>query len=199
MIVAQAQRDRLQQRLHALSPEAAAEAAAAAEALAGGQGGGGGDGDVVRAHLERIAELEAEVKRLKQVSRCGAPGGRVGAGAGLSAMGRLVAILRGLSYCSNPCRGVSAELGLISTIAVVLYHPDPARRMSGAFAASMRRQSLAPGGGGGGGDLPGSPFPLSPLAQSDGEDELGDTAELSALQLHDDEYVARGQAHRCAA
>lgn len=73
MIVAQAQRDRLQQHLHALSPEAAAEAAAAADVLAGGDGsaGSGGDGDVVRGHLERIAELEAEVKRLKTVSRCG--------------------------------------------------------------------------------------------------------------------------------
>lgn len=68
MIVAQAQRDRLQQALQRVSPEAAAEAAAAAEVLAGGTSS---EGDVIRGQLERIAELEREVKRLKQVSRCG--------------------------------------------------------------------------------------------------------------------------------
>lgn len=68
MIVAQAQRDKLQQALERVSPEAAAEAAAAAETLAGGTSS---EGDVVRGQLERIAELEREVKRLKQVSRCG--------------------------------------------------------------------------------------------------------------------------------
>lgn len=68
MIVAQAQRARLQQRLQQLSPEAAAEAAAAAEALAEGTSS---EGDGMRGQLERIAELEREVKRLQQVSRCG--------------------------------------------------------------------------------------------------------------------------------
>lgn len=63
MIVAQAQRDRLRQRLQALDPAAAAEADAIAEGSSSG-------GDVVREQLERIAELEREVKRLQQLSRC---------------------------------------------------------------------------------------------------------------------------------
>jgi hypothetical protein len=76
MIVAQAQRDRLQQHLQRLDPLAAAEAAAAAEAIAGGSGSESGGispsagDDVITCQLERIAELEREVKRLKQVSRC---------------------------------------------------------------------------------------------------------------------------------
>lgn len=67
MVVAQAQRARLLQRVQELSPEVAAQAREAAEALAGGTSS---EGDVIRGQLERIAELECEVKRLKQVSRC---------------------------------------------------------------------------------------------------------------------------------
>ena len=66
MIVAQAQRDCLKQRLQQLDAGAAAEAAAAADAIAGGTSS---EGDVIRCQLERIAELEREVKRMKQVSR----------------------------------------------------------------------------------------------------------------------------------
>lgn len=68
MIVAQMQRDRLRQRLQALDPAAAAEAAVEADAIASGTSSAG---EVVRDQLERIAELEREVKRLKQVSRWG--------------------------------------------------------------------------------------------------------------------------------
>ena len=66
-------------------------------------------------------------------------------------------------------------------------HPTRPRRLSGAFAASMRRQSLAPGSSG---DPPASPFALSPLIQSDGEEE----ADVSLLEQNDDEYAAREQA-----
>lgn len=66
MIVAQMQRDRLRQRLLAVDPVAASEAAAEADAIASGTSSAG---DVVKEQLERIAELEREVKRLKQVSR----------------------------------------------------------------------------------------------------------------------------------
>lgn len=66
--------------------------------------------------------------------------------------------------------------------------PQPAfpanRRLSGAFAASMRRQSLAPG------EAPASPFALTPLIQSDGEEE----ADVSLLEQNDDEYAAQEQA-----
>ncbi len=66
MIVAQMQRDRLRQCLQALDPAAASEATAEADAIANGTSSAG---DVVKEQLERIAELEREVKRLKQVSR----------------------------------------------------------------------------------------------------------------------------------
>jgi len=48
----------------------------------------------------------------------------------------------------------------------------------------MRRQSLAPG------EAPASPFALTPLMQSDGEEE----ADVSLLEQNDDEYAAREQA-----
>jgi hypothetical protein len=67
MIVAQAQRDRLRQRMEALDPAAAAEAVAQAAVLGGGEGAGGGD--VIQGQLQRISELQREVKRLKQVSK----------------------------------------------------------------------------------------------------------------------------------
>ena len=66
MIVAQTQSFRLLQRLQQADPAAAAEAEAAADAIAGGTGS---EGDLIRCQLERIAELERECKRLKQVSR----------------------------------------------------------------------------------------------------------------------------------
>ena len=66
MLVSQAQRDRLLQLFAAAAPEAAAAAREAVEAMAAGTPC---EGDTVRDHLERIAELEREVKRLKQVSR----------------------------------------------------------------------------------------------------------------------------------
>ncbi|KAL4427717.1 hypothetical protein ABPG75_001806 [Micractinium tetrahymenae] len=66
MIVAQLQRDRLRQRLQAADPAAAAQAVEEADAIASGTSS---EGDVAKEQLERIAELEREVKRLKQVSR----------------------------------------------------------------------------------------------------------------------------------
>ena len=100
MIVAQAQRDKLQQALERVSPEAAAEAAAVAEALAGGTSS---EGDVVRGQLERIAELEREVKRLKQVSRCGC-------GSAQGGQPETEGLCRGWSVClrSSEPRGVAS-------------------------------------------------------------------------------------------
>ena len=52
-----------------MDPAAAQEAKASLGALA--TGACAGEGDEVVSHLQRIAELEREVKRLRQVSRCG--------------------------------------------------------------------------------------------------------------------------------
>ncbi|GAB4822357.1 hypothetical protein N2152v2_009403 [Parachlorella kessleri] len=67
MIVAQAQRDRLAQKLEQVDPAAAQEAKASLGSLAAGACAG--EGDEAVSHLHRIAELEREVKRLRQVSR----------------------------------------------------------------------------------------------------------------------------------
>ena len=48
----------------------------------------------------------------------------------------------------------------------------------------MRRQSLAPG------EAPASPFALTPLMQSDGEEE----ADMTLLEENDDEFAARKHA-----
>lgn len=196
MIVAQAQRDRLQQRLHALSPEAAAEAAADAEALAGGTSS---EGDVVRGQLQRIAELEREVKRLKQVSRCAQEGlcglCRDAAAQVARRCGGVVVSVRG-AWPAGP-RGTSAcdTSWLADRLCPPPNTPTTSTgRLSGAFGASMQRQSLAPGATGGGSDLPPSPFHLSPLIQSDTEEDA-EVAELSNLELNDEEFAAHEQAH----
>eukprot|EP00887_Chlorella_sp_A99_P003111 scaffold9.g3111.t1 len=66
MVGAQAAAARMQQRLAAADPAAAAAAAEAEGAE------GPGSGDVIEDQLLRIAELEREVKRLKQGARAGA-------------------------------------------------------------------------------------------------------------------------------
>lgn len=104
----------------------------------------------MRCQLERIAELEREVKRLKQVSRCA---GHIIEALGVAQQGLLPV---GLSRIRQfVCHGCKSSVRM----------PPLLCRLSGAFAIT-RRQSLGPSGSA---DM-GSPFNLSPLGRSDAEE-----------------------------
>lgn len=189
MIVAQMQRDRLRQRLQALDPEAASEAAAEADAIASGTSSAG---DVVKEQLERIAELEREVKRLKQISRWG-----WAQGAGVQA--EMQAACRCFIGAECTLKGWMHD---VPAIHKRLLQTRPACcRLSSAFAVT-RRQSM------GDGAMPdpslheGS-FQLAPHALLGGSDGAGgvdagsEEHDISALELQDEEFVTKEHAHTC--